>query len=282
MFNNSFFYDKIAIMKHKISLFAILAGVLSANCAQASECVGSECELTPIIIEQDFGQPEITQESWGYTECETDLLTETVSCLTNYECPFDTEIECAIWARKPVYKTALRPRAPHLNPIRVDEILYAIYSNYDITANDPMMSPLLERYTILMNASRACCSEGLIHKMRTNGAKDKQIYQFLKDDANYFAVGTRCMVMNDSDFQDSYSNGVTGKMAIEVRNACLCKNRQWFETLLEPFNDVYERAPMFETMAFPYTYTDDMQREITVYVNDEVHTTMGLLGACPK
>ena len=260
-------------MKTRISLFAILAGVMGANCALASECVGPDCELTPISIEQ---------ESWGYTECETDLLTETVSCLTNYECPFDTELECDIWSRKPVYKTALRPRAPHLSPIRVDEILYAIYSNYDITANDPIMSPLVERYTILMNASRACCGEGLIHKMRANGAKDKQVYQFLKDDANYFAIGTRCMVMNDEEFQDSYSNGVTGKMAIEVRNACLCKNRQWFETLLKPFSDIYERAPVFETAAFPYTYQDGMQREITVFINDEVQTTMGLLGACPK
>ena len=242
--------------------------------------------VEPIQTIQLIQQPEPVQQTpimvstpVEYETCEYDT-----SQLYTYRssCPFHTESECAIWRKKPVHKTALFPRAPHFSEFRIEDILYAIYENYNIDANDPAMYPLLERYNILMRASNACCGAGIIYKMRANGASDKQIYQFLKDDANYFAVMKRCMVMNDDEFDSSYSNGVTGKMAIEVRNACLCKNRQWFETLLNPFFDVYYRAPMFEDMPFAYTYIDDMQREVTVYINDEVHTTMGLLNACPK
>lgn len=270
-------------MKNRISFLVILGVAFSMNYADASECVGDDCELTPIVFEQNFAPMDLTEidESFATAECDSDILTETVSCTYNYDCPFKTAAECAVWYKKPVHKTNLFPRAPHLNNVSTDEILYAIYSNYDVTANDPAMAALLERYKILMRASKACCTEGIIHKMRLNKTKDSKVYQFLKDDANYFAVTERCMVMNNDEFESSYSNGVTGEMAIDVRNACLCKNRQWFNTLLEPFYDIYNRAPMFKERPFAYTYTDSMQREITVYINDEVHNTMGLLNACP-
>lgn len=265
-------------MKSKISFLAIVAIAFSANCADASECVGKDCELTPVVLEEHVDNIVVTQQSFETTDTETC----DTSCDYGYVCPFSTMAECEIWYKKPVYKTASFPRAPHVNSVREDDILYAIYSNYDVDASDIAMTPLLERYKILMNASRACCSEGIIYKMRQNGAKDADVYQFLKDDANHFAVASRCMMMNDDEIEHSYSNGVTGQMVADVRNACLCKNRQWFESLLEPFFDIYERAPLFAEKPFVYNYTDSMQRDITVYINDEVQTTYGLLGACPK
>jgi hypothetical protein len=282
----------------KVSFLAVVAIVFGTSCANASECIGENCDMPTMAFEQsitpmnnvDF-ESVSTEEplqslassaviDWSqYDTCE---YTPEKTCTYDYNCPFKTAEECAIWYKKPAFKTSLHPRAPHLNSVRIDDILYAIYSNYDVTANDEAMSPLLDRYLVLMRASKACCSEGIIYKMRENGADDAAVYKFLKDNANYFAVAQRCMVMNDDEFDSSYSNGVTGKMAIEVRNACLCKNRQWFETLLQPFFDVYARAPMFEDRPFPFSYRDDMQRDITVYINDEVHTTMGLINACPK
>lgn len=307
-------------MKNKVSFLAIIAIMFGAGYVHASECIGDDCEIEteePIVFEQNFGptnyvdfdddeddfddlddeplkpilsqsiqfdpEPQIVEYSPTPVEYETcEYSEQNVTCTYDDNCPFATEAECAIWHKKPIHKTALLPRAPHLNTVRTDDILYAIYANYDVDASEPAMAPLVERYNILMRASSACCNAGILHKMREKGASEKEIYQFLKDDANYFAVTKRCMVMNDDEFDSSYSNGVTGKMAIEVRNACLCKNRQWFETLLQPFFDVYYHAPMFEDRPFVYSYRDDMQRDVTVYINDEVHTTMGLLGACPK
>lgn len=291
----------------KVSFLAMIAIAFGAACANASECVDDDCDLPQsFVFNQTITSGNVTEMNDAYeydgamlTPIEYDNQQSTTynvvtteysaceyktseSCVYDYSCPFTTPEECAIWYKKPIHKTSLMPRAPHFNDIRVDEILYAIYSNYDIMANEPVMSPLLERYLILMRASKACCSEGIMYKMRAKGANDSEIYEFLKDNANYFAVAERCMVMNDDEFDSSYSNGVTGQMAIEVRNACLCKNRQWFETLLQPFYDIYARAPMFENMPFVYMYRDGMQRDVTVYINDEVHTTMGLLGACPK
>ena len=268
---------KLTIMKSKISFLAILAIALNVNYVCASECVDDDCELVSEEISEILvpAQHEINWTLPSQTIVETEQ-----TCYYDYNCPFESADECAIWYKKPAYKTTVAPRAPHINPFRVDDMIYAIYSGVD--ANNPIMSPLVERYNMLMNASDACCTSGIIYKMRQNGADDKAVYEFLKDDANYFAVMKRCLVMDDEDIAPKYSNGVDGKMVADVRNACLCKNQQWFNSLLQPFNDIYERVPEFKSAQFIYTFTDGLQRNIDVSVNSDVQKAIGMLSVCPK
>lgn len=263
-------------MKRKISFLALVAIVLDANCVCASECTGEDCELTTIEETLEVLQPAQHEIEWVES-------TEETTCTDyDYYCPFSSEKECAIWYKKPAYKTTVAPRAPHINSMRVDDILYEIYFNQDVSANDSAMSPLVSRYNMLTNASAACCTAGIIYKMRENGADDAAVYQFLKDDANNFGITKNCLTMGNDEIEHKYSNGVTGQMVLDVRNACLCKNRQWFDSLLQPFVDIYERAPTFRNNYFMYTYTDGLNREICVSVNGAVQTTLELLESCPK
>ena len=264
-------------MRNKISFLAVFAIALNVNYVCASECVGEDCEFTSTeIIETDVLVPTKYTFDWA-------IPTETTEvCEYDYNCPFNTAEECAIWYSKPAYKTTVAPRAPHINPILVDNMIFAVFSKDEISANDSEMSPLLQRYTMLMNASDACCTSGIIYKMRQNGASDSDVYEFLKDDANEFAVTKNCLVMSDEDIESRYSYGVTGEMVMNVRDACLCKNHQWFDSLLQPFADMYNRVPDFQNKDFLYSYTDGLNRETTVSVNGDVQNVMGTLSVCPK
>ena len=287
MFKKGLFYDKISPMKNKISFLTIIAVALCVNHAGASECIGEDCELESVefeLVEQEsepVEELEITEYEETDEVSECDWKSSLESCY-DYNCPFDTAKECEVWYKKPEHKTYVAPRSPHLAGVRIDEILYALYSDYDTNADNVNMSPLVERYKILSRASNACCGAGIIYKMRENGASDSDVYKFLQDDANYFAIIKRCMMMDNTEIESNYSYGVTGEMVADVRNACLCKNRQWFENLLQPFNDVYERMPVFRSKPFAYSYIDDMQRSITVYINNDVQKTSALLNSCPK
>lgn len=272
LFQTSVFYDKIVVMKNKISFLAIMAIALNVNYVYASECVGEDCELTPVEIIEEINWALPTQEV-----CEIESL-----CEHDYNCPFDSAEACAVWYKKPAYKTTVAPRAPHMNPAVIDDTIFAIYSYDEVNANDSEMAPLTARYNMLMKASDACCTSGIIYKMRQNGASDKAIYEFLKNDANYFAITKRCMVMADEDISYRYSNGVDGAMVTEVRDLCLCKNQKWFISLLQPFGDIYERVPEFATEPFTYSYTDGMGRPITVSINEDVQKTINILSSCPK
>ena len=264
-------------MKNKISFLAMIAFALNVNYVCASECVDDDCELEPIVIEQNINASEVIEP----VRYEINWFEDNSTCCEHDDnCPFDTAAECEIWYKKPVHKTSLDPRAPHINPVLVDDMLYAIKSSTEITANEPVMAPLVQRYKMLINASNACCISGIVYKMQKDNANDAEIYNFLKDDANYYAT-SRCMVTNNENILHKYSNGVTGKMVADVRNSCLCKNKEWFVNLLQPFSDIYKENPDFKNSEFIYSYTDGLQREITVSVNDDIQTAMGLLSVCP-
>lgn len=286
-------------MKNKVSFLAIIAMALNVNYVYASECVGEDCELSPVetadietieyiepieLVETvesvEILEPKQYEIEWTAPAEQISEIIET--CEYDYNCPFETADECAIWYKKPAYTTTVAPKLPHINTVRVDDMLYAIASKAKVSGNDEEMQPLMQRYKMLMNASEACCTAGIIHKMRLGGASDMDVYNFLKNDANYFGITKRCLVMADEDIKSSYSNGVTGKMLADVRNACLCKNSQWFDTLLQPFVDIYELSPTFKIKAFMYNYTDGMQRDLSVSVNNDVQKAMGMLSACPK
>lgn len=267
-------------MKLKICSLLGLFAVFGIGLANASDCMDEDCgfdiELSEFeyFEDEDLLSPQLHERILWSAESES-------TCDYDYNCPFDSAEECDIWYTKPAYSQSVAPRAPHLNPVNMDEILYAINSTDEVCGDEEAMSPLLKRYKMLMRASKSCCTAGIIYKMQINKADENKIYSFLKDDANRYGIGTRCLVMSNDQIQSKYSNGVTGKILGDVRNSCLCKNRKWFESLLEPFRDVYKRAPQFENQPFNYTYLDSMNREITVSINKDVQTVMALLENCP-
>ncbi len=285
-------------MRKKISFLVILVSVFGVNYTNASECIDNDCELSPVIVTEEIEETEVSEtpdvlepREFNESVWATDTKEQSESIKTEskaecesaptYVCPFESEEECAIWRDKPVYKQAVNPREPHINTMKIDDIIYALNMNVNASANEAVFAPLIERYQMLMRASKACCTDGILYKLRARNASDKQIYQFLKDDANYFAVGTHCLVMGDYDLSEKYSNGVTGDMVSDVRNACLCKNRKWFNALLSPFVDVYNRVPEFVSAQFQYDYTDSLKRDITVSVNQDVQNAIDTLNACP-
>lgn len=278
-------------MKRYTSFLSLLVVAFGINFAHASECVDDDCYLDEDITviemahptqDEDVLKPVLPDNNfWIDDDFSYEISDESFMCGYDYGCPFDTVWECEIWNKKPVYNEIVTPRSEHLSSVKMDGILATLTFEGDIDSENPLAQPLLERYQILMRASKNCCSEGIIHKMRSKDISDKKIYKFLKDDANDFGVGSRCLVMQNREIADSYSNGVTGEMVERVRNTCLCKNRQWFDSLLEPFYDLYQMAPDFEHSPFYYTYMDGFQREVTVSINQEVQNVMELLQYCP-
>ena len=264
--------------------------MLGVNYAQASECIDDDCELSPIIVEEEIteqeNEPVDILEPQNFSD--TIWSVQTVAqdnyendCEYDYDCPFETAEECEIWYKKPIYKESVAPREPRINTFKLDEIIYALNTSAPVYANNEVFAPLVERYNMLIQASKACCTEGIIYKMHNKDASDKQIYTFLKDDANHYAVGTRCLVMNNDDIAKSYSNGVSGEMVKEVRNSCLCKNRKWFDSLLNPFVNLYQSVPSFQSSAFEYSFSDGLRRDITVSINTDVQNALNMLTECP-
>lgn len=196
-------------------------------------------------------------------------------------CPFESDTECEIWRRKPIIRETVSPRSPRIRADKMAEFIVAARCNKNITANDPLAAPLLERYKMLMSSANACCTDGMAYSLKQAGASDGLVYKFLSDDANFYGFGARCLMMTDDELDEKYPNTATAAVAADVRNGCLCRGRQWFRAMLAPFEQAYQEFPEFADYKFYYTYTDGLQREITVSVNNDVQNVLKQLAVCP-
>lgn len=196
-------------------------------------------------------------------------------------CPFDSETECNIWLRKPIVRETVSPRSPQIQSASVDAIVSTVGCGKEISANDAIAAPLLDRYKMLMRSAQACCTEGMAYQLKRAGASEGLIYKFMSDDANFYGFGSRCLMMTDAELDEKYPNTSTAVVAADVRNACLCRGRQWFNAMLAPFQQVYAASPAFKEQKFNYTYTDGLQRQITVSVNNDVQNVLNQLSMCP-
>ena len=230
-------------------------------------------ESTEKMIELPAPKPEYTAQDL------TEVVTITFGKMDG--CPFDTETECEIWRRKPIVIETVSPRSPKIRADKMNDFIRAARCNNEITANEAVSAPLLERYKMLMKSAQACCTDGMAYALKRAGATDGLVYKFLADDANFYGFGNRCLMTTDKELDTKYPNTATAAVAADVRNGCLCRGRQWFEAMLAPFKDVYKSMPEFKDYKFYYTYTDGLQREITVSVNTDVQNVLNQLSLCP-
>ncbi|MDL2295555.1 hypothetical protein LJC18_01960 [Lachnospiraceae bacterium OttesenSCG-928-E19] len=200
---------------------------------------------------------------------------------TDDGCPFETESDCAIWRRKPMVRETVSPRSPKIRDAKMGAFIAAVSQNNCMSANTDVAAPLLERYKMLMQSARACCTDGMVYSLRTAGATDGLVYKFMSDDANFYGLGNRCLMMTDADLAEKFPNTATSAIAADVRNGCLCRGRQWFSAMLAPYVEAYNTVPGFAAEKFNYTYTDGLQREITVSINTDVQNVLNQLSMCP-
>ena len=247
-------------------------------------------------IEELLSPQKPTENLWVDTPVETcapatfapdpkytaqDMSTPSLTAFGDDGCPFETETECNIWRRKPIIRETVSPRSPKIRADKMYEILSSANCNGELDANSAAAAPLVERYKMLMNSARACCVEGMKYSLRNAGASDGLIYKFMSDDANFYNIGERCLMMNDTELDEKYPETATAAVIADVRNGCLCRGRQWFTAMLAPFVEAWNASPDFAASKFYWTYTDGLNRQITVSINDDVQNVLNQIAVCP-
>jgi len=192
-------------------------------------------------------------------------------------CPFETEKECQIWLDKPIVRETMANRNVRLPS--VDKLIVLIRAGNRITSDMDAAHPLVNRYRMLQSAARACCTSGLVHSMQSGGASQGLVYQFLVDDANFYQFGERCLMV--TDYELDYHPFELAVAVADVRNTCLCRNRDYFESLLGPFVEVYRASPGFADEPFFWSFRDGLNRDVAVSINQEIRAVLWQMRQCP-
>lgn len=245
----------------------------------------SDAAITRARIEEILSPNRPSENLWG-NSCDARYTAQDMSkpiraAFGDDGCPFETETECDIWRRKPIFREYVSPRSPKIRQDKMYQLLSSVECNGDLEANSPAAAPLLERYKMLMQSARACCTEGMKYSLKTAGASDGLIYKFMADDANFYNIGDRCLMTTDAELDEKYPETATAAVIGDVRNGCLCRGRQWFTAMLAPFVDAWRASPEFAQSKFYWTYTDGLNRRVTVSINDDVQNVLDQIAACP-
>lgn len=197
-------------------------------------------------------------------------------------CPFDTAAECDIWRTKPTIRENMLSPEPKLVNYKLTDINTTLNVTGKLDINSPVAAPLLERYKMLMRAANACCTDGMVYTLRRAGASEGLIYKFMVDDANFYGIGERCLMMTDADLDAEFPDEPSTVATVsDVRNRCLCQSRQKFYDMLAPFMTVWRANPQFAETPFSWTYTDGLNRPVTVSINYDVQNVLDQLAQCP-
>ena len=241
----------------------------------------------PPMREQTFGTPEIQRLFHDREARRRALISDDWTPMLNdniwaahpdfQNCPFETEKECRIWLTKPIVRETMSNRNPKL--VSMNKLITLARAGNRITPDMPAAGPLLSRYRALLASAHGCCRAGLVHSLRSAGASQGLIYKFFVDDANFYQFADRCLMVTDDEL-DNHLFDLAVAVA-DVRNTCLCRQRDYFETLLAPFIQIYEANPSFVDDEFIWSYRDGLNRHITVSINREVQAVMWQLRQCP-
>ncbi|MDR2769932.1 MAG: hypothetical protein LBB08_00610 [Rickettsiales bacterium] len=196
-------------------------------------------------------------------------------------CPFETEDECVIWKSKPAAIETMSNKNPLLSVTRVESIIAVSNAGNEITSDMADAAPLVGRYKTLLNASRACCESGLQYSLEQAGAGKGLVYKFMVDDANFYQFTERCLMITDEELDERYANTKTAEIVADVRDGCLCRQRQFFETLLAPFAQMAAASRKFADSPLKWKYTDGLGREIMVSLNHDADAVLRRLANCP-
>ena len=198
------------------------------------------------------------------------------------DCPFDTVEECKIWRSKPTIRESIIPTDPELRDYTMADISATIDVTGNLDTNSPVAAPLIARYKALMRVSNACCTDGIVYALRHAGASDGLVYKFMVDDANFYGVGERCLMMTDKNLEAKFPEEPSTVATVsDVRNRCLCQGKQQFYDILAPFTAVWDANPEFAEKTFTWTYTDGLNRNVIVSINRDVQNVLDQLAQCP-
>jgi len=197
-----------------------------------------------------------------------------------YGCPFDTAAECMVWKTKPAVIETVSDRKPVAFGHAMDSVIVLARAGNRITPTIEDSKPLISRYRTLLAASRACCTGGIVHNMESAGASRETVMSFIMNDANLNRFGERCLMTTDKEINKYSSDLLMAEMVMSVRDACLCRRKEFYETLLAPFAKISEASDEFASSPFNITYLNGMKRKMTVDANAESRTVLGQLKNC--
>lgn len=185
---------------------------------------------------------------------------------------------------KPVYDTENHPIS--LDKNQVKQVIKQISSNPDfvdgVEYKDKNVKALMENYQNILKTSYSCCVVNIAEELKHRGVSKESIVQFLKFDAEEFALQNMCIVVDDSDINDVYGNKLLTEVVAKSKNSCICNNAEFLKRNIDNFYKIYNMKPELYNEVLVYRFKDKNGRIVEHDINETVLNISTILNSCVK
>ena len=194
-------------------------------------------------------------------------------------CPFDTDTECKIWKEKPTVNEAVNTEHPVISTAQINNFISASMNKDSDSLNDAA-KPFIDNYKLISKYSAVCCTDGMLHAMKSSGASNNDMYNFLVSDINSHNLTSKCLMTDENYFNENKINNNIKNISFDIKTGCICNNKKLFNSLIKPFEMVYSSNPEFKDTEFNYEYTDSFNHKISTDINSDINEISKQLETC--
>ncbi len=182
--------------------------------------------------------------------------------------------------KKPAYSVS--PIDLKMNDVYIDDVIERIKDagdNLDLIKDELLV--IRKKYIEILSLSRYCCSHGMTLKLENIGIDKDYIFKFMIDDKRLYELQNICMIINDNDIANLLGSIELSVIVRDVRDSCVCKNKESLSRHLELFKAIVGKTDLFKRHNIIYKYKNEIGEVVKNSIGRDMINLLNTLESCP-
>ena len=138
-----------------------------------------------------------------------------------------------------------------------------------------------KKYIEILSMSKYCCSYGLTTKFEHIGVDNDYVFKFMVDDKRLYELQNICMIINDNDIANLLGSVELSVIVRDVRDSCVCKNRETLARQMELFKAIIGKTDLFKKHNIIFRYKNELGETVKNSIGRDMINLLNTLEQCP-
>ncbi len=173
------------------------------------------------------------------------------------------------------------PIGSKIKEVYIDTVVERINSAKDLSDIKDELLMIRKKYIDILSISKHCCSYGLMTKFENIGVDNDYIFKFMIDDKRLYELQNICMIINNNDIANLLGSVELSVVVRDVRDSCVCKNREVLARHLELFKAIVGKTDLFKKHNILFRYKNELGEIVKNSIGRDMINLLNTLEQCP-
>ena len=182
--------------------------------------------------------------------------------------------------KKPPFPVS--PISSKIKDVYIDDVIERVKiagDNLDLIKDELLV--IRKKYIEILSLSKYCCSYGLTSRFESIGIDKDYIFKFMIDDKRLYELQNICMIINNNDIANLLGSIELSIIVRDVRDSCVCKNKDSLERHLELFKGIIGKTDLFKRHNIIFRYRNELGEIVKNSIGRDMINLLNTLESCP-